>query len=173
MSRSVSPLPGFESQIITNFCGISRFGFRVFVPLSYRGGGPNGAGGLQVGGTQRAQEQAREGTDGFSGPDSRGKGSDYDASKEKLGRPHGSEHAESVNGGGRGGVQTVPQGTGKEAGTRHGSSVTDSGAAGGGCGTQAAGGGGERLRGGGGGALRCATLQGAWTGTSQHSTRQC
>jgi hypothetical protein len=38
MSRSVSPLPGFESQIITLFCGISRFGFRGFVPLSYRDG---------------------------------------------------------------------------------------------------------------------------------------
>ena len=36
MSRSVSPLPGFESQIITILGGISRFGFRVFVPLSYR-----------------------------------------------------------------------------------------------------------------------------------------
>ena len=29
-------MPGFESQIITVFCGISRFGFRAFVPLSYR-----------------------------------------------------------------------------------------------------------------------------------------
>ena len=27
----------FGSQIITDFCGISRFGFRTFVPLSYRG----------------------------------------------------------------------------------------------------------------------------------------